>query len=112
MASIFFDEACQRWKAEVHVDGRRKGKRFKTQAEAKDWAADIEMQLRKGTYRDTSDAQQTTLVDVLTQFRDDEASDRRTQRSSNAEIYRINKLLTYDICKKRLAALTCFDVKS
>lgn len=103
------------WRAEVFVSETnpptRKCETFKTKSEAVKWAADIETQLRTGTYRDTSEAQQKTLADVLTQFRDSEASERRTQRSSKAEIYRINKLLKYDICKKYLAALTRSDVK-
>lgn len=100
------------YKAEVCVGDFRKGKRFDNLAEAKAWAADIETQFRKGTYRDTSTAQQKTLAEVLASFRDDESSKRRTKRASKSEIYRINKLLTYDICKKRLADLTRSDVKS
>ena len=72
------------WKAEIHVNGVRDWDTFDTQAEAKAWAADIETQLRKGTYRDTSDAQKKTLADVLTSFRDEEATDRRTKRASKA----------------------------
>ncbi|MBL0352382.1 MAG: site-specific integrase [Dechloromonas sp.] len=100
------------WKAEIHVNGVRDWDTFDTQAEAKAWAADIETQLRKGTYRDTSDAQKKTLADVLTSFRDEEATDRRTKRASKAEIYRIDKLLQYDICKKKLSELKRSDVKS
>lgn len=101
------------WKVEPCVNGTRaRSKTFKTLSAAKIWARDQETQLDKGIYRDTSDAQKTSLSDVLTKFRDGEASDRRTKRASKAEIYRINKLLTYDICKKKLSELKRLDVKN
>ena len=100
------------YKAEVCVGAHREGRRFDKKSDAREWAADLETSLRKGTYRDTSAAQKTTLADVLTAFRDGEASERRTQRASKSEIYRIDKLLTYDFAKKSLAALTRADVKA
>lgn len=99
------------YKAEVCVGDFRKGRRFDKKSDAKEWAADLETQVRKGTYRDTSDAQKKTLADVLAAFCEEESSKRRTQRASNVEVGRIEKLLTYDICKKNLADLNRQDVK-
>ncbi len=111
VASIFFDKKAKRWKAEIHVDGQRgPGKRFRTETEAKAWAAETETELRKGTYVDLAAARKMTLADVLQEYKKTELPKRRTQSSREAEYYRINKILTYDIVKKSLAKLTKTDV--
>jgi integrase len=110
MATVFFDENANRWKAEVCVDKKRVGKRFKNETEAKKWAAKTETELHDLRYVDLADARKATLESLFIDFKKDQTRKRRTQSSSESEFYRINKILKYDIVKISLAKLTKADV--
>lgn len=110
MASIF-KEQTGRWKAEVCIDGVRKGKRFDTKAEATDWVDNTTQQLRKGGALPPSHVKKITLHDAMMRYLEVRTSTRRLARTKQDETYRINKLASYDIAKKRLATITLEDVR-
>ena len=100
------------WKAELYVQGKRKGARFPTKAQAVQWARETEVKLSAGTFKDMSKAKRTTFGDVLTQFKEDEASERRTRRSSKAECYRIDNFLLSSLAPIPLLSLNHDAVKA
>jgi integrase len=100
------------WKIEVFVQGKRKGARFRTKAEAEKWRIETEAKLLAGTYKDMSKAKKTTLGDVLEQFKAEESGERRTRRSSKAECYRIDNFLKSSLAPIPLLSLTRADVKT
>lgn len=111
MASIF-KEPTGRWKAEVCIDGVRKGKRFDTKSEATDWVENTTQQLRKGGALPPSQVKKITLHDAMMRYLEVCTSIRRLERSKQDETYRIQKLAGYDIAKKRLALITLEDVRA
>lgn len=98
-----------KWQAMV----RRKGiapraKSFEKKSDAERWARELEAEVdRNGWALDTRPAEQTTLGDLLTRYRDEISP---TKRSAKTEIIRINALLRRDICHRTLAMLSSTDV--
>ena len=94
-----------RWQAMV----RRKGcapraKSFDSKADAERWARSLEAEVdRCGAVPDTRVAEQMTLAQVLTRYRD-EISPKK--RGAESEALRINGILRRDICRRTLALLT------
>lgn len=86
------------WQAQI----RKKGmpsitKTFETKEEAKDWATDIERDMRRGLFVDRREADSTTLLKMLEKY-EEEVTPRK--KSKNREKFRIakwkkNKLASY-----------------
>lgn len=98
-----------KWQAMV----RRKGiaprsKSFDKKSDAEKWARDLEAQVDAAGYvPDTKIAEQTTLGDILTRYRDEITP---TKRSAKTEMIRINAMLRRDVCHRTLALLTSTDL--
>lgn len=98
-----------RWQAMV----RRKGiaprsKSFDKKSDAEKWARDLEAQVDVSGYvPDTKIAEQTTLGDILTRYRDEITP---TKRSAKTETIRINAMLRRDVCHRTLALLSSSDL--
>jgi len=112
MASIFKDQKTGKWKAEVCIDGVRKGKRFDTKTEAVAWTENVGQQLRKGGALPPSQVKKITLHDAMMRYLEVCTSTRRLERTKADEESRIQKLASYDIAKKRLASITLEDVRA
>jgi len=98
-----------KWQAMV----RRKGiaprcKSFDKKSDAEKWARDLEAQVDVAGYvPDTKIAEQTTLADILTRYRDEISP---MKRSAKTEAIRINAMLRRDVCHRTLARLTSTDL--
>lgn len=98
-----------KWQAMV----RRKGiaprsKSFDKKSDAEKWARDLETQVDVSGYvPDTKIAEQTTLGDILTRYRDEISP---TKRSAKTETIRINAMLRRDVCHRTLALLSSPDL--
>lgn len=112
MASVFRDQKTGKWKAEICIDGVRKGKRFDTKTEAVAWTENVGQQLRKGGALPPSQVKKITLHDAMMRYLEVCTSTRRLERTKQDEESRIRKLAGYDIAKKRLAAITLEDVRA
>ena len=98
-----------KWQAMV----RRKGiaprsKSFDKKTDAEKWARDLETQVDASGYvPDTKIAEQTTLGDILTRYRNEISP---TKRSAKTETIRINAMLRRDVCHRTLARLASSDL--
>ena len=94
---------------------RRKGvaprcRSFDKKSDAERWARDLEAQVDAAGYvPDTRAAEQTTLGDVLTRYRDEISP---MKRSAKTEIIRINAMLRRDVCHRTLVMLSSSDLAS
>ncbi|NMV40686.1 site-specific integrase [Ralstonia insidiosa] len=75
---------------------RRKGypiqnKTFETKKEAVDWAADIEAQMKKGTFVDRSELEHTTFGDLLERYEKDETPHKRGWKTEQVRIRALKK---------------------
>ena len=98
-----------KWQAMV----RRKGlaprsKSFDKRTEAEKWARDLEAQVDvAGFVADTRLAEQTTLGQILSRYREEISP---MKRSAKTEAIRINAMLRRDICHRTLAMLNSADI--
>jgi len=98
-----------KWQAMV----RRKGlaprsKSFDKRTDAEKWARDLEAQVDvAGFIADTRLAEQTTLGQILSRYRDEITP---MKRSAKTEAIRINAMLRRDMCHRTLAMLTSANI--
>ena len=93
-------------KWEVRV--RRKGhdplcRFFNTKQEGEKWARSIEADMDKGSYVNTTLAENTTLKEVIERYISEVTS---TMRSAKEDTYRLNAISRHPICKLNMAAVT------
>lgn len=98
-----------RWQAAVRRKGMApRSKSFDAKADAERWARSLEAELdRCGALPDTRPAENTTVMQILTRYRD-EISPKK--RSAVTEIARINAILRRPICHRTLALLSSSDL--
>ncbi|WP_194075174.1 integrase [Methylobacterium durans] len=98
-----------RWQAAVRRKGMQpRSKSFDTKADAERWARSLEAELdRNGALPDTRPAENSTLAQILTRYRDEVSPKKRSHVS---EISRINALLRRPICHRTLALLSTADL--
>jgi integrase len=100
-----------RWQAMV----RRKGmaprcKSFDSKTDAERWARSLESEIdRCGALPDTRPAENTTLAEVLTRYKDEVTP---MKRSAISEVARINGILRRPICHRTLTLLSTADLAS
>ncbi|CAN5749163.1 site-specific integrase [soil metagenome] len=90
---------------------RRKGypaqtRTFETIKAAKDWAKDVEAKMRRGEFTDRSEAERTTLGELLERYRQDVTP---SKRGHCAENYRLLTLLRHPLALRPLASLRSAD---
>lgn len=103
MASIIRRGPSQ-WQAQV----RRRGyptqtRTFESSKKAEEWARSVESEMDKGIYIDRSEAEKTTLYDLLKRYRDEVSP---SKRGGTVEVLRLNKLMDADLAKYKMAALS------
>ena len=79
----------ERWQAVI----RRKGwpdasKTFRTKAEAETWATNVEADIARGVYQSTSEAERTTLGDLIKKFKEEFAPLHYRVRDDEKEAWR------------------------
>lgn len=90
---------------------RRKGypsqtRTFESQKDAKDWARDVEAKMRRGEFDDLSEAEATTLGELLERFRQEVTPEKRGHVQEN---YRLLQLIRHPISLRSLASLRNVD---
>ena len=99
-----------RWQAKIRRQGYPpKSKTFMRQADAEAWARKAEREMDTGTWRDTSEADRTTLADGLSRWRDEVLPD-LAPSSQIADGNRIKMLMRYSIAKISLSRLRSADL--
>jgi len=98
-----------RWQAQVRRKGMApRAKSFDKKADAEQWARSLEAEVdRCGALPDTRIAENTTLGEIMTRYRDEISP---TKRSAQTEIIRINALLRRPICHRTLTLLSSSDL--
>lgn len=90
---------------------RRKGyptqtRTFESQKDAKDWARDVEAKMRRGEFADLSEAEATTLGEILERYRQEVTPEKRGHVQEN---YRVLQLIRHPISMRSLASLRNVD---
>jgi integrase len=98
-----------RWQAQVRRKGMApRAKSFDKKSDAEQWARSLEAEVdRCGALPDTRIAENTTLGEIMTRYRDEISP---TKRSAKTEIIRINALLCRPICHRTLTLLSSSDI--
>lgn len=98
-----------RWQAAVRRRGMApRSKSFDSKVDAERWARSLEAELdRTGALPDTRPAENTTLAQILTRYRDTVSP---TKRSAVTEIARINAILRRPLCHRTLTRLSTADL--
>ena len=72
------------------------------------YARETEAKIQRGTFEDLEQASQTTLKELLVQYRDQETLQKK---NNGPEYYKINKLIKHKIADRRLSKLTVLSVR-
>ena len=93
-----------KWYVEVRKKGYRAiRKTFLTRATAIKWAKEKEIQMDKRVFEDYSDAETTTLGDLIIKYRDVKTP---TKKGFREETYKLNFILRHDIAK-----INCLELR-
>ena len=82
-------------------------KTFSRYEDAKSWASDSERKLEKGFYEDLTEANKTSLADVLERYGKEKVPEKKSQ---DTPLYMIKKISKHDIGKLSLTNLTTFKL--
>lgn len=106
MASIR-NRGPYQWEATVTKAGfRRQSKTFETKRDAEDWAKTIESEMRRGIFVDRSEAERTTLRELLELYSIEKTP---KKKGKGPELSRLKRLMAHEIALQRLAALRSVD---
>lgn len=109
MASIR-NRGPYQWEATVTKAGfRRQSKTFETKRDAEDWSKTVESEMRRGIFVDRSEAERTTLRELLERYRKEVTP---LKRGAGPELSRLKRLMVHEIALQRLAALRSVDFSS
>ena len=107
MASVL-KRAPKQWQAKIRRAGYpSKTATFETKKEAEAWARDIERDMDKGVYINTSEAQSITLRKVLNRYLLEITP---TKKGAKNETYRINAWLNHPLANKSLINIRGVDM--
>ena len=82
-------------------------KTFERMQDARDWASDSERKLLKGFYEDLTEANKTSLADVLERYGKEKIPEKKSQ---DTPLYMIKKIANHSIGKLSLTNLTTFKL--
>jgi integrase len=95
------------WQAQIRRIGFPPlSKHFSTSSEAKAWARETESEMDRGLFVDRSEAERTTLEDILKRYRNEVTP---SKRGCKQEKSRINVILNHPITRRSLASLRSSD---
>ena len=96
------------WQAKVRKKGfPAQSQVFRTRREAQEWAASVEGEMAKGTWRNSGDADSTTLADALDRYGREVSI---LKKSGKIELYRIGTLKTDKIARLHLSRVRGADL--
>lgn len=99
-----------RWQAKIRRQGYPPQSRtFMRQADAEAWSRKVERDMDTGTWRDTSEAERTTLGEGLARWRDEVLPD-LAPSSQVADGNRVSLLMRYPIARISIARLRSADL--
>lgn len=79
---------------------------FETKRDATAWAATVESEMRRGLFVDRSEAERTTLGEILERYRQEVTPEKRGWRAENS---RLKQLIRHPLSKRILATLRGVD---
>lgn len=95
------------WQARVRRHGVTKSETFATRGAAEAWARRMESEIERGLWRDTSEAERTTVAEALARYRDEKTGQKR---GAVQEASVIGLLLDDPISRLTLARIRSADV--
>lgn len=100
-----FRKRSGKWQVRIQRTGLPDvSKTFLLKSDAEAWARTLESEMDRGVFVDRSEAERTTLADILRRYREEVTANKR---SGSIESIRINKLLKDEsICRYKATALT------
>lgn len=109
MATLTYRGPYQ-WQAIVRRTGYPSQTRtFENKRDAQDWAATVESEMRRGLFIDRSEAERTTLGELLVRYRTEVTP---MKRGKGPELSRLKRLIAHPIALLRLAQLRAVDFSS
>ena len=90
------------WEARVRIKGLSECRSFGSKKEAQLWAAEIELEMRRGVYTPRDEAEKTSLGDALRRYR---ASISPQKKGFRQEATRIDAWLEHPLANRRLSTL-------
>lgn len=106
MATII--QRGDKWQAKIRKQGHPiQSKTFLRQSDAEAWARKTESEMERGIWRDTTDAEKTTLAAALAKY-EDEVTPKK--KGSTVEKYRIATWKKDKLAKRSLASIRAADL--
>lgn len=96
-----------RWQAKIRRDGGEQSRTFAKKVDAEAWARKVESEIERGVWRDTDEAERTTLLKALERY-EREVTPRK--KGAAQEIYKIRALCRLPLTKMTLARIRGADI--
>lgn len=96
-----------RWQAKIRRDGGEQSRTFAKKVDAEAWARKVESEIERGVWRDTDEAERTTLLKALERY-EREVTPRK--KGAAQEIYKIRALCRLPLAKMTLARIRGADI--
>ncbi len=105
--ATFHQRESGRWQAKVRRDGGVQSRTFAKKVDAEAWARKVESELERGVWRDTIEAERTTLGEALERY-EREVTPRK--KGAVQESYKIGALRRLPLAKMTLARIRGADI--
>lgn len=105
--ATFHQRESGRWQAKVRRDGGEQSRTFVKKADAESWARKIESALERGVWRDTAEAERTTLGEALERY-EREVTPRK--KGAAQEVYKVRALRRLPLAKMTLSRIRGADI--
>lgn len=105
--ATFHQRESGRWQAKVRRDSGEQSRTFAKKADAESWARKIESELERGVWRDTDEAERTTLGEALERY-EREVTPRK--KGAAQEVYKVRALRRSPLAKMTLARIRGADI--
>ena len=105
--ATFHQRESGRWQAKVRRDGGEQSRTFAKKADAEAWARKLESEIERGVWRDTDEAERTTLAEALERY-EREVTPRK--KGAEQEAYRVRALRRLPLARRTLARIRGADI--
>lgn len=105
--ATFHQRESGRWQAKVRRDGGVQSRTFAKKADAEAWARKLESEIERGVWRDTIEAERTTLAEALERY-EREVTPRK--KGAEQEAYRVRALRRLPLARRTLARIRGADI--
>ncbi len=96
-----------RWQAKIRRRGVIISETFGTKSDADAWARKTESEIERGLWRDSTEAESTTLREALDRYQREKTT---TKKSAEKEKYFVSQLAEESIARKSLASIRGADI--